>query len=93
MIWRFSEKQRFLLGKLWHIDPQKIEVVIPRDVHVDGDTKKLSGKYDTVTLKRKMSLNSMLHRFCLRVAGICEVDSAPVLKYALLIYLNRTWVR
>jgi type III restriction enzyme len=81
----FQKNKDFLLGKLWHIDPQKIEVVIPRDVHVDGDHEEIVRANTTRYAKTQNELDSMLHRFCLASCGeYAKVDSAPVLKYALL---------
>ena len=81
----FEKNNALLLGKLWHLDPKKIEVIIPRDVHVDGDHEELVRANTTRYAKTQNELDSMLHKFCLESCGeYAKVDSAPVLKYALL---------
>jgi len=81
----FEKNKDLLLSKLWHIDPKKIEVTIPRDVHVDGDHLEIVQADTTRYAKTQNELDTMLHRFCLASCGeYAKVDSAPVLKYALI---------
>jgi len=69
MIWALFRKTKIFTGKLWHIDPQKIEVVSRVMCMLMATTKKLSGQIRHGTLKRKMSLTVCCIAFALRVAG------------------------
>jgi type III restriction enzyme len=79
----FAINEKYLWN--WQLRPGKIEVSIPKDVHFDGDREQIVRAETTRFAKTTRELNSLLHYFCLHSCGdYAPVDSAPILKYALL---------
>lgn len=82
---------KMLESMLWDINPQKISVKIPRDFRFDGDREQIV-QGDTIRYaKTATELDHLLHHFCIAACGAyAPVDSAPILKLALLEFFEES---
>ncbi|MEI8247600.1 MAG: DEAD/DEAH box helicase family protein [Lentisphaerota bacterium] len=76
---------KMLESEMCDINPQKISIKIPKDFRFDGDHEQ-AVQGDTLRYARTAAeLDHLLHHFCLNSCGdYAKVDSAPILKLALL---------
>ncbi len=80
---------KMLESTLWDINPQKISVKIPKDFKFDGDHEQVVQGETIRYAKTIAELDHLLHHFCIEACGdYAPVDSAPVLKLALLEFFS-----
>lgn len=73
----------------WKLHPGPLDLPIPKDVHLQGWAGEVVTAGQTRYARTPQEIDTLLHRFCLEaVGGYAKVDSAPVLKMALLLFFE-----
>lgn len=81
----FKQKNEAFLWN-WKLFPGPFDLPIPKDVHFLGEAWEVVRGQQTRYVRTPKEIDTLLHRFCLEaVKNYAKVDSAPVLKMALLV--------
>jgi len=70
----------------WDLNTTKVDIQIPKDVYLTGEEQQVTHTGQTRYARTAREMDNWLHRYCLTAVGdYAKVDSAPVLKMALIL--------